>query len=42
MDQLMEANIINKKVEEEDCDTCLDGGMTKSDDPPNQVKICIL
>jgi hypothetical protein len=28
MDQLVEANTISSKVKEEDCETCLDGGMT--------------
>jgi hypothetical protein len=37
MDQLLEANIINNEVEEEDCETCPYGGMTKSDDEEENI-----
>jgi hypothetical protein len=32
MDQLVEANTNNSKVKEEDFMTCMDGGMTKSNE----------
>jgi hypothetical protein len=37
MDQLMEANTISSEVEEEDCETCPNGGMTKSDDEEENI-----
>jgi hypothetical protein len=37
MDQLVEANTINSEVEEEDCETCPNGGMTKLNDEESTV-----
>jgi hypothetical protein len=38
MDQIVEANTNNSKVKEEDFMTCLDGGMTESNEGEENTK----